>query len=146
LVLRAARDQTTVQIYGNDYNTPDGTCVRDYVHVADIADAHARALDFLVDKGESRAFNLANARGYSVKEVIAVAERICGGPISAEVAPRRPSDLPLLIGSAESARQTLGWAPRRSALDVQIADAWKWINRKAAMKAISAAPKIGTSG
>ena len=78
LVLIAARHGTAVKIFGTDYDTPDGTCVRDYVHVVDIADAHVRALDHLFEGGESRAFNLANAHGHSVKEVIAAAERVVG--------------------------------------------------------------------
>jgi UDP-glucose-4-epimerase GalE len=127
LVLRAARDQTAVPIYGADYDTPDGTCVRDYVHVVDIADAHLRALDYLLAKGESCAFNLANARGYSVKEVISTAERVCGCEIAVKVAPRRPGDPPSLVGSAERARKLLAWAPARSDLVVQIADGWNWV-------------------
>ena len=129
LVLRAARDKTAVEIFGIDYDTPDGTCVRDYVHVIDIADAHLRALSYLVAKGQSRAFNLANARGYSVKEVIATAERVCNRAIAVQVAPRRPGDPDSLIGSANDAQNLLGWRPSRSELEVQIADAWRWVNR-----------------
>ena len=113
-----------------DYDTPDGTCVRDYVHVNDIADAHVRALDYLLAGGESSAFNLANARGYSVKEVIAVAEAVCGRAIRAEAAPRRPGDPPILIGDAERARRVLGWQPARSELSQQIADAWLWLRSR----------------
>ena len=127
LVLAAARDRTAVQIYGTDYNTHDGTCIRDYVHVMDIAEAHLRALDYLLAKGESCALNLANTRGYSVREVIAAAERVCGWTIAAKPAPRRPGDPPILIGSADRARARLGWMPARSDLEVQIADAWRWI-------------------
>jgi UDP-arabinose 4-epimerase len=127
LVLRAARDKTAVAIYGADYDTPDGTCVRDYVHVVDIADAHLRALNYLLAKGESCALNLANARGYSVKEVIAAAERVCGCKIAVKAAPRRPGDPASLVGSAERARKLLGWAPARSDLVVQISDGWNWV-------------------
>jgi UDP-glucose-4-epimerase GalE len=127
LVLAAARDRTSVEIYGTDYDTPDGTCVRDYVHVMDIAEAHLRAIDYLLATGESCAINLANARGYSVKEVIAAAERVCGGTILTKAAPRRPGDPPILIGSADRARARLGWMPANSDLGVQIADAWKWM-------------------
>jgi UDP-glucose-4-epimerase GalE len=129
LVLRAARDETAVEIYGIDYDTPDGTCVRDYIHVVDIAEAHLRALKYLLAKSQSCALNLANARGYSVKEVIAAAERVCGRTITAKVAPRRPGDPPILIGSAKRAHELLGWSAERSNLEVQIADAWKWANR-----------------
>ena len=127
LVLAAARDGTSVRVFGTDYETPDGTCIRDYIHVVDIADAHLRALDYLLKGGTSCALNLANAHGYSVKEVIAAAERVCGRPVRAEMAPRRDGDPPVLIGSADRARTLLGWTPTRSALEVQITDAWNWM-------------------
>ena len=129
LVLMASRDGGAVKIYGADYDTPDGTCVRDYVHVVDIAEAHVRALDYLLKGGGSGAFNLANARGYSVREVIAAAEQVCGSRIRSEIAPRRPDDPPVLIGAAERARKVLGWTPARSALETQIADAWRWLKK-----------------
>ena len=131
LVLAAARDGSSVSIFGSDYETPDGTCVRDYIHVVDIADAHLRALDYLLKGGETCAVNLANARGHSVREVIATAERICGKPIRTDLAPRRAGDPPVLIGSAERAKALLGWEPARSELAVQIADAWSWMNKLA---------------
>jgi UDP-arabinose 4-epimerase len=131
LVLRATLDQTAVEIYGIDYPTPDGTCVRDYIHVIDIANAHLGALEYLLAKGESCALNLANARGYSVKEVIAAAERVCGCSINVKVASRRPGDPPILIGSAKRAHEVLGWRAGRSELEVQIADAWKWVKSRA---------------
>lgn len=127
LVLAAARDGTPVRVFGTDYDTPDGTCIRDYIHVVDIADAHLRALDYLLKGGTSCALNLANARGYSVKEVVAVAERVCGRPIRTEMAPRREGDPPVLIGSAVRAEALLDWQPARSALEAQIADAWNWM-------------------
>jgi UDP-glucose-4-epimerase GalE len=131
LVLKAARDNKTVSIFGTDYNTPDGTCIRDYIHVVDIADAHLRALDYLLANGKSCALNLANARGYSVKEVIAAAERVCGRAIAIEAAPKRPGDPPVLVGSAERAQGLLGWTPKRAALETQIADAWNWFKLRA---------------
>jgi UDP-glucose-4-epimerase GalE len=127
LVLAAARDGTAGRVFGTDYDTPDGTCIREYVHVADIADAHLRALDYLLEGGASCALNLANARGYSVKEVIATAERVCDRPIRMEMAPRRDGDPPILIGSAKRAQSLLGWRPTRSELEIQIADAWNWM-------------------
>ena len=130
LVLEAARGGAPIQIFGTDYDTPDGTCIRDYVHVMDIANAHVRALDYLLKGGASCALNLANARGYSVKEVIATAERVCGRPIPTKIAARRPGDPAALVGSAERARTVLGWTPDRSDLNVQIADAWKWIRSR----------------
>jgi UDP-arabinose 4-epimerase len=117
LVLASARDNKPVYVFGNDYDTPDGTCIRDYVHVVDIADAHVRALDYLAHGGASCALNLANARGYSVKEVVAIAERVCGKRIRVEVVPRRIGDPPILVGAADSARKLLDWRPMRSNLD-----------------------------
>jgi len=130
LVIGAARTGAEVRIFGTDYQTPDGTCVRDYVHVSDIADAHVQALNYLLKGGESCALNLANARGYSVKEVIAAAERVCGYTIHSEIAPRRPGDPPTLIGDSSRAGATLGWKPARSELDMQITDAWNWTKRR----------------
>jgi UDP-glucose-4-epimerase GalE len=127
LVLAAARTGAPVRIFGNDYDTVDGSCVRDYIHVSDIADAHVLALEYLLNGGSSCALNLANARGYSVKEVIAVAETVCGGTISSEIFARRPGDPPVLIGDARRAHVLLGWKPVRSDLKMQIADAWKWM-------------------
>jgi UDP-arabinose 4-epimerase len=130
LVLAAARDGTPLRVFGNDYDTPDGTCVRDYIHVLDIADAHVRAIDYLIGGGASCSLNLANARGYSVKEVIAAAERVCGKPIRVEMAPRRAGDPAVLIGAPDKAQTLLGWKPRRSDLELQIIDAWNWMTRK----------------
>ena len=127
LVLRAARSGTAARVYGIDYGTPDGTCIRDYIHVADLADAHVRALAYLLSGGASCALNLANARGYSVKEVIATAERVCGRAVPVVYADRRAGDPPQLIGSAERARALLGWEPTRSPLEVQIRDTWNWM-------------------
>ena len=126
IVLKAARDNLPIRIFGDDYNTPDGTCVRDYIHVSDVADAHVLALAYLLGGGESLSLNLANARGYSVKEVIAVAERVCDKPIRFDIAPRRPGDPAMLVGDARRARQVLRWSPRRSQLESQIRDSWNW--------------------
>jgi UDP-glucose-4-epimerase GalE len=131
-VLAAARDGSAVTVYGDDYETPDGTCIRDYIHVADIADAHVLALDHLLSGGSSCALNLAHAQGYSVKEVIETAERVCGKTIRVERAARRRGDPPVLVGSAERARTLLGWKPARSILELQIADAWRWMQRNSA--------------
>ena len=130
LVLTAALGGAPIQIYGADYDTPDGTCIRDYVHVMDIADAHVRAIDYLLAGGKSCALNLANARGYSVKEVIATAERVCNRPVPMAIAPRRPGDPATLVGSAKKARAVLGWQPSRSDLEIQVRDAWKWMRSR----------------
>jgi UDP-glucose-4-epimerase GalE len=130
LVLMAARDGAAIQIYGDDYDTPDGTCIRDYVHVADIADAHIKALDYLLSGGASGALNLANGRGHSVREVIGAAERVCRRPVATKVAPRRAGDPPILVGAADQAHALLGWTPARSELETQIADAWSWLKAR----------------
>jgi UDP-glucose-4-epimerase GalE len=132
LVLRAARDQTPVKIFGTDYETPDGTCIRDYVHVMDIADAHVLALDYLRAGNASGAFNLANASGTSVREIINIARRVTKRSIPVIEAPRRPGDPAALVGSAERACAALGWTPQRSALELQITDAWNWIRLREA--------------
>jgi UDP-glucose-4-epimerase GalE len=127
LALMAARNGTEVEIFGDDYNTRDGSCIRDYIHVMDLAEAHVLALDYLLKAGKTCALNLANERGYSVKEVVETAERVSGKKIRVKVAPRRPGDPEILIGVAELARVTLGWVPKRAALEIQIADAWNWM-------------------
>src|SRR5882724_1936237 len=126
LVLRAALTGSPVSIYGDDYDTSDGTCIRDYVHVNDLADAHILALKYLLGDGKSCSMNLANSRGFSVKEVIAAAERVCGRPIAVKLAPRRPGDPAILIGKTERAKALLGWSPARSDLELQVRDAWNW--------------------
>ena len=132
LVLAAARDGTPITVFGNDYETSDGTCIRDYVHVADLADAHVRALKYLLSGGATCALNLANAHGHSVMDVIKTAQRVCGKTIRTKIAPHRPGDPPSLIGSGDRARALLGWSPQRSALEVQIADAWHWMQKDTA--------------
>ena len=127
LVLAAARDGKSVSVFGDDYDTTDGTCVRDYVHVLDIAEAHVLALEYLLRGEPSCSLNLANARGYSVKEVIATAERVSGRRIRVNVTPRRVGDPDVLIGAFDRAQATLGWEPARSDLQIQIRDAWNWM-------------------
>jgi UDP-glucose-4-epimerase GalE len=132
LVLAAADARGAIDVYGTDYDTPDGTCVRDYVHVVDLADAHVRALEYLLAGGASLALNLANARGHSVREVIAAAEEVCGISIRANDVARRPGDPPILVGDATRARALLGWIPLRSELRTQLTDAWRWMQASGA--------------
>ncbi|MCA9995380.1 MAG: UDP-glucose 4-epimerase GalE [Anaerolineales bacterium] len=113
-----------VVIYGDDYNTPDGTCVRDYVHISDLASAHILAMRSL-DEG-SRKYNLGNGKGYSVREVIETARAVTGHPIPAEIGPRRPGDPDVLIASSETINHDLGWAPRYPKLRDIIQSAWDW--------------------
>ncbi len=126
IVLQAAlgkRDH--VGIFGDDYPTPDGTCVRDYIHVRDLASAHLLALEYLDKGGESGSFNLGNGTGYSVKEIIDTARKVTGKPIPATVEPRRAGDPSVLIASNKKAQEVLGWKPERG-LEQIISDAWTW--------------------
>lgn len=115
-----------VLIFGNDWPTPDGTCVRDYIHVEDLADAHLRALDRLRSGGASAQLNLGNGAGYSVAEVIAAARKISRHAIPAVEAPRRAGDPSTLVASSEAARRVLGWMPRYADLESIVASAWQW--------------------
>jgi UDP-arabinose 4-epimerase len=132
LVLFAAMGrQPSVKIFGNDYPTPDGTCVRDYVHVSDLADAHVAAIGWLAAGNRSEAFNLGNGQGVSVTEVVRTSEQVTGLPITTEMCPRRVGDPPILISDATKARLMLGWSPRFTRLDQQINHAWKWLRDEA---------------
>ena len=115
-----------VSIYGNDYDTPDGTCIRDYIHVTDLAKAHILAVEYLMNGGESDIFNLGNGVGYSVKEVIETARKVTGHPIPAKEEARRAGDPARLVASGEKARKILGWEPEITDLADIISSAWKW--------------------
>ena len=117
------RDKIT--IFGDDYDTPDGTCVRDYIHIIDLAEAHILTMRALED-GPSRKYNLGNGKGYSIREVIDVARKVTGHPIPAEVGPRRPGDPDILIASSETINHELGWAPKYPHLEDIISMAWEW--------------------
>lgn len=127
-VLAAARGGPAVTLFGDDYPTPDGTAVRDYIHVLDLADAHLAALELT---GSARpggeVFNLGSGHGFSVQEVLAVAERVVGRSIPSSVGPRRGGDPPILVASSEKARKVLGWTPRRGSLEEMIGSAWRWL-------------------
>ena len=114
-----------IKIYGNDYPTPDGTCIRDYIHVEDLAEAHFLAFDALGHGGRF-IYNLGNGTGFSVLEVIESARRVTGHPIPAQVVPRRPGDPAVLIASSEKIAHELGWRPRHASLDAIMASAWQW--------------------
>ncbi|SFH82365.1 UDP-glucose 4-epimerase [Tindallia magadiensis] len=117
-------------IFGDDYPTTDGTCVRDYIHVMDLASAHYLAQQYLVSGNRSDVFNLGNGNGYSVKEVVAAARNITGHKIPAKIKERRPGDPAILIASSEKARKILGWSPQYPSLEKIIEDAWQWHSRK----------------
>ena len=130
-VLRACRESRPVHVYGTDYPTRDGSCVRDYIHVSDICRGHLAALE-LLDGGGHDVINLGTERGYSVLEVVDAAEKVCGRRINRRAMPRRPGDSPELVASARKARQLLGWAPKQSDLETIIASAWRWEAHRAA--------------
>ena len=121
-----AGKRPAVRIYGRDYPTPDGACVRDYIHVADLARAHVKAMDYLAAGGESGAFNLGTGQGYSVLEIVDMARKVTGHPIPAEDGGRRPGDPPRLVADPSKARRLLGWEAVESDLETIIASAWKW--------------------
>jgi UDP-glucose 4-epimerase len=126
LVLQVALGQRAeAQVFGTDYPTPDGTCIRDYIHIADLISAHLLALDGLGER-ERLIYNLGNGAGYSVRQVIEAARRVTGHPIPTADSPRRPGDAPRLVASSETIRRELGWAPAHPALDDIIASAWEW--------------------
>lgn len=128
IVLEAAKGlRPCITVNGTDYQTPDGACVRDYLHVCDLADAHVLGVERLLSGGENFRFNLGVGRGYSVLEVIEAARAVTGRTIRAEIGPRRPGDPARLVCDGNAAREALGWAPRRSDLATMIADAWRWM-------------------
>jgi UDP-glucose-4-epimerase GalE len=122
----AAMGGLPFEIFGEDYPTPDGTCLRDYVHVSDLADAHVRALKYLEEGGASATYNVGTEQPSSVREVLAAVERVCGKPVPRRVAPRRPGDPAVLYASAARIRSELEWIPRHVALDTIVGDAWRW--------------------
>jgi UDP-arabinose 4-epimerase len=130
LILRAAHGRgDPIQIYGTDYPTPDGTAIRDYIHVSDLAEAHLRALGHLAAGGDSVALNLGTGRGHSVREVIAAVERVGGRKVPQREAARRPGDPPELVADPALALSRLGWQPRHSDLDTIISTALAWETR-----------------
>lgn len=127
LVLRAALDPAkSVSVFGTDYDTPDGTCIRDYIHVCDLADAHILAMERLMAGEKSDSFNLGNGQGYSVREVADTARRVTGLPIAVREAPRRPGDPAALVGDARKAINELGWKPAFADLGDIVRTAWDW--------------------
>ena len=127
LVLQtAAGKRPNITIYGTDYDTPDGTCIRDYVHVSDLAEAHVLALKALSSNGSSASYNLGTGRGFSVREVIETAHSVTGREIRVQEGPRRPGDPPQLVADATRAKTELGWTPKYADLDQIVKSAWSW--------------------
>jgi len=128
-VVAAALGMRELVLFGDDYPTPDGTPIRDYIHVADLADAHLLALEATASGTGAEAYNLGSGRGFSVREVLTVAEAIAGRPIAHRIGPRRPGDPPVLVASAERAASVLGWRARRGSLEEIVGSAWAWAQR-----------------
>jgi UDP-glucose 4-epimerase len=126
LVLKAALTGSCVSVYGSDYETPDGTCIRDYIHVTDLAEGHLLALQQLQCGGNSATYNLGNGNGYSVREVIDTARRVTGKKIASIESARRPGDPSRLVASSEKIRKELGWVPKYPGLEIMIETAWQW--------------------
>jgi UDP-arabinose 4-epimerase len=127
LVIQAALGQRPeVEVYGTDYPTPDGTCIRDYIHIADLAEAHVRSLGHILAAGESCALNLGTGHGHTVRQVIGAVERVGGVRVPYRDAPRRAGDPPSLVADPSRAAKVLGWQPQHSGLDSIVSSAWKW--------------------
>ena len=123
----------SIRIYGDDYPTPDGTCIRDYIHVSDLTEAHLLALSALseaTEKPKPLIYNFGNGQGFSVRDVVESARRVTGHPIPAEVNPRRPGDPAVLIASSQKAMSELGWKPRYTDLDEIVRTAWVWHQKR----------------
>lgn len=127
LVLQVAlKKRECITVFGDDYQTPDGTCIRDYIHVEDLIEAHILAMDYLKKQGESNIFNLGSSQGFSVKEIIEAARTVTTHAIPAKMGQRRAGDPSTLIASSEKAKRILGWQPKRTSIQQIISDAWKW--------------------
>ena len=127
LILRVPLGQSDhITVFGGDYDTPDGTCIRDYIHVTDLADAHLKAIDYLRAGKSSDIFNLGNGQGFSVKEMISAAEKVTGQKIKTVIGDRRPGDPARLVASSEKAKKILGWNPKFTSIEKIIETAWNW--------------------
>ena len=131
IILQVANNKRAkISVFGDDYPTKDKTCIRDYIHVLDLCEAHVLALEYLFNGNPSDNFNLGSGEGFSVLEMIEAARRVTGHPIPAEVAPRRAGDPAILIANSDKARKVLGWVPTRENIEVMIRDAWCWEQNK----------------
>jgi len=129
LLFRAVQTGKPVTLFGDDYATPDGTCIRDYIHVTDLAQAHIAAVEMLCAGGESNRYNVGTGRGYSVKEVLSAVEKVTGEKVPFTMGPRRDGDPPMLVADSTRLQQELGWRPRYSDLETIVETAWAWANR-----------------
>jgi UDP-glucose 4-epimerase len=130
VLLTAMGKRESISVFGTDYDTPDGTCIRDYIHVTDLAQAHVLGLEYLLKGGKTDVFNLGNGQGFSIREVIEAARVVTGRPIAVTLADRRPGDPPVLVGSGEKAQRVLGWQPEYADLKTILAHAWQWHQKR----------------
>lgn len=130
LVLRASLANRAMKVFGTDYDTRDGSCIRDYVHVEDLAEAHYLGLKYIMENDGNHAFNLGSSEGFSVLEILHEAERVTGEPVPHDIADRRPGDPAVLIASNKKAKDVLGWEPKRSEVQTILRDAWNWEQNK----------------
>jgi UDP-glucose 4-epimerase len=124
LILRAVQTGKPVTLFGDDYPTPDGTCIRDYIHVGDLAEAHIVAVEYLLKGGKSDSFNAGTGSGHSVKEVLTAVEQVTGKSVPHSIGPRREGDPPSLVADSSKLQTTLGWKPKRADLERIVRDAW----------------------
>jgi UDP-glucose-4-epimerase GalE len=129
LMLRAIQTDKPITVFGDDYATPDGTCIRDYIHVADLAEAHLLAVEHLLNGGESNVFNVGTGSGCTVKQVLDAVERITGKKVPHTIGPRREGDPASLVANSDRLQKTLGWKPTRVDIDTIVRDAWAFANR-----------------
>jgi UDP-glucose 4-epimerase len=127
-LLAAAGKRPRMKIFGTDYDTPDGTCIRDYIHVCDLVEAHILALKHLENGGKSDLFNVGTGKGFSVKEVVSAAEMVTGKSLDPELADRRPGDPAVLTADSSKIQSAWGWKPQRPDLETMIEDAWRWLS------------------
>jgi UDP-glucose 4-epimerase len=130
LLLRAIQSGKPVTLFGNDYPTPDGTCIRDYIHVSDLAEAHIFAVEHLLNGGSSNVFNVGTGTGHSVKQVLAAVERVTGRAVPHTIGPRREGDPPSLVADSRKLQTTLGWKPKRADLERIVSDAWAFASHQ----------------
>lgn len=131
LILRAVQTGKPVTLFGDDYPTPDGTCIRDYIHVSDLAEAHIFAVEHLLRGGASDVFNVGTGQGASVKEVLTAVERVTGKEVPYTIGPRRAGDPPSLVADSRKLQSAFGWRPKRASLDKIVADAWDFMQKQA---------------
>jgi UDP-glucose-4-epimerase GalE len=129
LMLRAIQTGKPVTLFGEDYPTPDGTCIRDYIHVSDLAQAHIAAIEHLLGGGKSDVFNVGTGAGQSVKQVLAAVEKVTGKKVPHTIGPRREGDPPSLVADSRKLQNTLGWRPERASLERIVADAWAFAQK-----------------